>query len=84
MMVGRGPVVVDVDVAATDGGPPFRVPDVLVRGKSTPHLGQLDLGAGVEHTIGNPGEAYAVAVLVELERTLGWCTCRPRLRSSRR
>src|SRR6478609_1676236 len=57
--VGCGPVVVDVDVAATDGSPPFRVPDVLVRGKSTPNLGQLDLGAGVELTIGNPGEAYA-------------------------
>src|SRR6476469_2930208 len=68
--VGRGPVVGDVDVATADGGPPFRVPDVLVRGKSTPHLGQLDLGAGIEDTVGNPGHAYAVAVLVELERRL--------------
>jgi hypothetical protein len=43
--VGRGRVVVDVDVATTPRGPPFRVPDVLVSGKSTLHSGELDLGA---------------------------------------
>ena len=40
--VSGGAAVVDVDIAAEHRGTPFRVPDVLVPGKSTPDPGQLD------------------------------------------
>src|SRR6185436_12121870 len=66
----RSPVVVDVDVTATPRGPPFRVPHVFVGGKSTPHPGELDVRAGIEHAIGNPGEPNIDAVVVQLEGSL--------------
>ena len=63
--VGGSAAVLDVDVAAEHRGTPFRIPDVLVPGESTPDLGELDVGAGVEDAVGDPAHAHAVAVVVE-------------------
>src|SRR5262249_41417541 len=63
---GRGAVVVDLGVAAVDRRAPPRAPQVLREAGDSPDRGQLDVGAGVVHAVGGPGEAGIVAGVVHL------------------
>src|SRR5690349_1060198 len=48
----RGRAVFDRRVTAVDGGPPARIPDMLVERDHVPHRRQLDLAADDEDAVG--------------------------------
>ncbi len=83
MMLRRGAVVLDVDVAAVDRRPPPRVPDVLVAGEGAPHPGLLDRCSVVEHAVRDPPQPDASAGVVARSRSCCWSRSRQHLPSSR-
>src|SRR5437879_841537 len=69
--VGRGSIVVDVDIAAVQRRPPFRVPEVLEGAVDAPHRGQLNRRPGVEHAIRHPARADGAVAVIDPPSALG-------------